>query len=152
MFLLLNLFGKFNLIYFLYGIGLSLTLRALTKDNKQDTEKEQALKLVRSLVDWSTLINIPKGVIMSVVAIADSADDKFKTIALETLCEILMRNPSSASSALAIRPIFNSLLNGPVVMVDIAVCSILNVVDNPKSRIHICPRSDLPVTHSSSKL
>ena len=63
--------------------------RALTRDQRYDVEREQALKLVRSIIDMPGGVDlIPQSLVRTIIAIAEQSDDKLRNVSLETLCEI----------------------------------------------------------------
>jgi len=64
-------------------------VRSLTRDQRYDVEREQALKLIRSLVDIPGTVDlIPQSVIRIVIAIAEQSEEKFRNICIETICEL----------------------------------------------------------------
>ncbi|EKM79491.1 hypothetical protein AGABI1DRAFT_120880 [Agaricus bisporus var. burnettii JB137-S8] len=75
-------------------------VKSLTRDNKFAVEKEQAIKLVRTIVEVGTthrdspvssgvaVIAISDAVLRAITAVAENIDDPFRTICIETLTEI----------------------------------------------------------------
>jgi large subunit ribosomal protein L17e len=72
----------------------------LTRDNKYAAEKEQAIKLIRTIIEVGTIhrdsavssgaavVPVSDVVLRSVVAVAEHLDDPFRPICIETLTEI----------------------------------------------------------------
>jgi rapamycin-insensitive companion of mTOR len=77
-----------------------LLLRTLAKDNKHAIEKEQAIKLIRAVVEIGSenggqptavgfgSVPLSETVMRGIVAIAEQPEDPFKTICIQTLIEI----------------------------------------------------------------
>lgn len=74
--------------------------RSLNRDSKFAVEKEQAIKLVRTIVEVGTtrrdssvssgaaIVAISDVVLRSIIAVAEHIDDPFRPICIETLAEI----------------------------------------------------------------
>lgn len=63
--------------------------RTLVKDARFDAEREQAFRFVRRLIDHPMGSNLfPQSICRVLVAICDQFDDRFRNIAVETLCEL----------------------------------------------------------------
>lgn len=63
--------------------------RALTRDQRYDIEREQAIRLIRSLIELPYAAEkMPHSIVRTLIAVAEQPDDKFKLICLETLCEL----------------------------------------------------------------
>jgi rapamycin-insensitive companion of mTOR len=84
-----------------FSHSLHLTsFRSLTLDKQHTVEKEQAIKLIRTIVEIGAQRNASKytagsgkvplseAVMRAFVAVAEQIDDPFKTICVETLAEI----------------------------------------------------------------
>lgn len=81
----------------------------MARDSKHAVEKEQALKLIRSLVEIGTQRRSPsdgagfgassvplsESVIRAIVAVAEHGEDHFRFLSLLTLAEIGSHNPVS---------------------------------------------------------
>lgn len=75
-----------------YGLEFYI-LKALVRDQKGEIEREQAFKLVRAFIDvHGGLKFLPRGVISVLISVAEQGDDKFKNLALVTLCEISVKD------------------------------------------------------------
>jgi len=75
--------------------------RSLLRDNKHAAEKEQVIKLIRTIVEVGTVRNdstdtnfsprsvqLSETVVRSVIAVAEHAEDPFRLVCIETLTEI----------------------------------------------------------------
>lgn len=74
--------------------------RSLSRDNKHTVEKEQAIKLIRAIVEIGSLrrgpgtavgfgtVPLSESVMRAVMAVAEHPDDPFKPICVQTLVEI----------------------------------------------------------------
>lgn len=82
-------------------IASKTTQRSLQRDNKHAKEKEQALKLIRTIIELSTTnrdgsiatnrigtVHLSEAVMRAVVAVAEHPEDPFRPICIETLTEI----------------------------------------------------------------
>lgn len=89
-----------------------MSLRTLLRDNKHAVEKEQALKLIRTIVEVGTtrrdsetksgpgIVPLSEAVMRSVVAVAEHPEDPFRLICIQTLAEICMLYSSLHSCSL----------------------------------------------------
>ncbi|KAH6911417.1 Rapamycin-insensitive companion of mTOR, middle domain-containing protein [Coprinopsis sp. MPI-PUGE-AT-0042] len=111
-------------------------VKTLQRDNKHAKEKEQALKLIRTIIEISTTnrdgsiatnrigtVHLSEAVMRAVVAVAEHPEDPFRPICIETLTEILLMDiellhPSSS-------PAF------------------LHIVDSPRTRQYLTIGTDL---------
>lgn len=92
---------KCALFYILYILAdhSSLT-RSLLRDNKHAVEKEQVIKLIRTIVDLGIVrsdsaepsgsVQLSEAVVRSVIAVAEHAEDPFRLVCIQTLTEIRM--------------------------------------------------------------
>jgi Rapamycin-insensitive companion of mTOR, N-term len=84
-----------------YSPRLTPHTRSLQRDNKHAKEKEQALKLIRAIIEISTTnrdgsiatnrigtVHLSEAVMRAVVAVAEHPEDPFRPICIETLTEI----------------------------------------------------------------
>ena len=64
---------------------------ALVRDMLLDGEREQALRLVRTCLNVpGGHVHVPRTVVATNVAVAESEDDKLASVCLETLCELVV--------------------------------------------------------------
>jgi rapamycin-insensitive companion of mTOR len=61
----------------------------LTRDQRFEWEREQAIKLIRTCMELPNGASaIPESMTRALVAIAEQPDDGYRNICLETLCEL----------------------------------------------------------------
>ncbi|KAG6812566.1 hypothetical protein H0H92_002218 [Tricholoma furcatifolium] len=75
-------------------------IKSLNRDNKHSVEKEQAIKLIRTMVEIGTvkhediapgaknLVPISEPIMRAIIAIAEQPEDPFRSICIQTLTEI----------------------------------------------------------------
>lgn len=70
-------------------------IRSLHRENKAAVEKEQAIKLIRAIIEVGTVSNggpavvpLSEPVIRAFIAVAEHADDPFRFICIQTLAEL----------------------------------------------------------------
>lgn len=82
-------------------------LRSLNRDNKHTVEKEQVIKLIRTIVEIGTvpqdskttggagILPLSEPVMRAFIAVAEHAEDPFRPICIQTLAEIsaFLRGP-----------------------------------------------------------
>lgn len=105
-------------------------LKSMTRDAKGEIEREQAFKLLRAYCDLDGgVLCIPRSLVSLVVVIAENADDKFKLIALQTLCELTLRNVALVAACGGLKVILQTLIDGTPEMVDMAATVVLAIAD-----------------------
>ena len=74
--------------------------RSLCRDNKHAVEKEQVIKLIRTIIEvgstrpeplaanGSGIVRLSEPVMRSLIAIAEHVEDPFRSICIQTLAEI----------------------------------------------------------------
>ncbi|RIA92645.1 Rapamycin-insensitive companion of mTOR, N-term-domain-containing protein [Glomus cerebriforme] len=125
-------------------------MRSLAKDPKSfNDEREQVLKLLRTFSDVPDGTKfIPLGVMRSIVSIAEQSDEKLRNMCIETLAEIMIRNPKIVTSCGGMRVLLQSLIDGPVELSEYLIMALLYVIDTPDSRECIRPGVDLEIVLS----
>nr|CAG8581665.1 1986_t:CDS:2 [Entrophospora candida] len=125
-------------------------MRSLSKDPRSfNDEREEVLKLVRSFFDVPNGIKlIPLGILKSIVSIAEQSDDKLKIMSLETLIEIMIREPEIIIKCGGMGIILKSLIDGPIDMLECIIMSLLYILDIPETRDYIRPGIDLEIVIS----
>ncbi|KAF8517336.1 Rapamycin-insensitive companion of mTOR, N-term-domain-containing protein [Gautieria morchelliformis] len=130
-------------------------VRSLARDNKHHLEKEQALLLIRSLVDIGNSIlerrtgagcgSVPvsESVMRAVVAIAEQVEDPFRGICLVTLTEILLLDTELMYRTGGIRVLIQAVSDGPPELGPLFVTAFLFIVDAPRTRAYMRPDVDL---------
>ncbi|CAJ0754406.1 3948_t:CDS:10 [Entrophospora sp. SA101] len=125
-------------------------IRSLAKDPRSfNDEREQVLKLIRAfsdVLDGTKYISF--GIIRSIVSIAEQSDDKLRNICLETLAELLLRDPKLVTYCGGMRVLLQALVDGPLDIVEYLIMALLYVIDLPDSRECIRPGVDLEIVLS----
>ena len=71
-----------------------LVVLSLVKESKASVEREQALKFVRAFLDVKDGVKeVSRGIVRTLVAIAEQGDDRLRSMCIETLAEI-RKSPS----------------------------------------------------------
>jgi hypothetical protein len=83
------------------------------------------------------------------LAIIDQPEDKFKIAALETVCEIAIRNLSFLSYTGSLRSLFQTLIDPTKISVDIVIPTICCLLDAPETRVYIHPEIDVEMCISN---
>ncbi|ROV90323.1 hypothetical protein VSDG_08150 [Cytospora chrysosperma] len=123
-----------------------VVISSLIKDRKADLEREQALKFVRAFLDIKDgICELSRAVVRTVVSIAEHNDDRLRPICLETLAEILVRDPQLvlASGGLAI--LCDALTEGSYKAPDSLISAFLFLLDCPQRRRYLRPGYDVEV-------
>lgn len=79
------------------------------------------------------------------VSIVEQSDEKLRNICLETLAEIMIREPILITHCGGMRVILQALVDGPLEISEYLMTSLLYVVDTPNYRECIRPGVDLEV-------
>ncbi|KAH9912683.1 Rapamycin-insensitive companion of mTOR, middle domain-containing protein [Epithele typhae] len=111
-------------------------VKTLSRDNKHSVEKEQAVKLIRAVVEigseryaphtavGSGTVPLSDAVMRAMIAVAESPDDPFKSICLQTLTEIP---------------------EGPLDMAPLLTSAFLHIIDSPQTRAYLEPGMDIEI-------
>ncbi|CAA7271328.1 unnamed protein product [Cyclocybe aegerita] len=136
-------------------------VKSFLRDNKHAVEKEQAIKLIRMMVEISTSgrdaeaktapgsIPISETVMRAVIAVAEHAEDPFRLICIQTLAEILIIDIDLAARTGTIRFLLHVLGEGPVEITPILASVFLHIVDSPRTRAYIQVGTDLELAISA---
>ncbi|KAK4049817.1 hypothetical protein OIV83_003873 [Microbotryomycetes sp. JL201] len=127
-------------------------IRTFARDAKFEMEKEQALKLVRTLMVYSVADAnriVPVSVIRAVVSIAENTEDRMRLAALETLGELLLRDVSLLAHAGGMRVVLQALSEGPFDLSPFLTQCFIYIMDNPGTRQYLRPGVDVEVVLSS---
>ncbi|KAL5037102.1 hypothetical protein BDV3_006204 [Batrachochytrium dendrobatidis] len=113
-------------------------IRTLIRDTRYDSEREQAIRFIRAYLDEPEGANIiPMSIIRAIVAIAEQIDDKFRSVCLETICELAICNPELTCLSGGTKVMLAALLDGPTELIDPIVASFLYLLDTCNSRAYI---------------
>ncbi|KAM0790272.1 hypothetical protein ACM66B_005576 [Microbotryomycetes sp. NB124-2] len=127
-------------------------VRSFARDSKFELEKEQALRLVRTLMVYSIAdVNriVPVSVIRAVVSIAENTEDRMRLAALETLGELLLRDVSLLAHAGGLRIVLQALSEGPFDLSPLLTQCFIYIMDNPGTRQYLRPGVDVEVVLAS---
>ncbi|GAA5998873.1 hypothetical protein JCM5350_007882 [Sporobolomyces pararoseus] len=104
-------------------------IRSLARDSKHDLEKEQSLRLIRRLLELSTLsrsndfdfVDLERhhkvhthlvAILRGVVAIAEQSEEKLRLASLETLGELVIRDASLLVKCEGLRVVLQAMSDG----------------------------------------
>ncbi|KAI9341895.1 Rapamycin-insensitive companion of mTOR, N-term-domain-containing protein [Obelidium mucronatum] len=92
-------------------VGIDLFIvRALTRDQRFDLEREQAIKLVRAFLDVDNALSfIDPSIVRMLVSLAENPEDKLRVVSLESICEVAILNTELLAKCGGIRVIFGAL-------------------------------------------
>lgn len=128
---------------------------SLIKERKADVEREQALKFVRAFLDVKDGVReISRGVVRTIAAVAEHEEDRLRAICIETLAEIMIRDPELLIIAGGLRPLIGSLGEGNYDASEGLTSSFLYLLDAPQRRKYLRSGYELeilftPFTNSS---
>ncbi|PCH40022.1 hypothetical protein WOLCODRAFT_136614 [Wolfiporia cocos MD-104 SS10] len=135
-------------------------VKSLSRDNKHAVEKKQVIKLLRTVVEIGSerrapgcaavlgVVPIPTVVMRALIAVADSQEDPFRPICLETLTEILVLDIELMAKTGGIRVLLHALADGPPEMSPFLASVFLHIVDCPRTRVYLRPGIDLEIALS----
>lgn len=106
------------------------------------------LRFVRAHLDLADAPSaIPPAILSVIAAISETAEDKLKLIAIETLCEFALRDARLVFESGALRVLLQILTDGPENLVSLVVLVIAVMIDHPQSRAFLIPSIDVEVTN-----
>ncbi|KAJ2694357.1 hypothetical protein H4218_005647 [Coemansia sp. IMI 209128] len=115
-------------------------MHTLVLDDSAHVEREQGLKFIRWTMQFDdSLWLLNPQVLKTIMAVSEQAEDKMRSVCLETLCEILVLAPQRLWYVNGIRTLTQAALDGPW-SISISIASALShVFDNPLTRRFIHP-------------
>lgn len=120
--------------------------RSLIKDRKADLEREQALKFVRAFLDVKDGVKeLSRAVVRTIAAVAEQGEDRLRSICLETLAEVMLRDPALAVASGGLSPLSEALIEGTYKSPESLTASYMQILDNPQKRIYLRSGYDLEV-------
>ncbi|KAI6784751.1 uncharacterized protein J7T54_007844 [Emericellopsis cladophorae] len=136
-----------------------VVVRSLNNYRKADVEREQALKFVRAFLDVKDGVKeISRAIVRTIVAIAEAGDDRrpnmpvaeqdadrLRPICIETLAEILVRDPRLLVASGGMGPLSEALAEGTYKAPESLAASILYLLDTPRRRKYVQPGYGLDV-------
>lgn len=128
-----------------------LVVRSLNNYRKADVEREQALKFVRAFLDVKEGVKeISRAIVRTIVAVAEQGDDRRSTvqaadhnidrlrpICLETLAEILVRDPRLVVASGGLGPLTDALAEGSYKAPESLTSAFLFLLDTPQKRVYL---------------
>lgn len=118
----------------------------MIKERKADVEREQALKFVRAFLDVKDGVReISKAVVRTIASVAEHSEDRLKAICIETLAEIMVRNPPLLMAAGGLRPLADALGEGTYEASESLTAAFLFLLDAPQRRKYLRSGYELEV-------
>ncbi|KAI1777686.1 Rapamycin-insensitive companion of mTOR, N-term-domain-containing protein [Hypoxylon cercidicola] len=119
---------------------------SLAKDRKADVEREQALKFVRAFLDVKNGVHeVSRAVVRTIAAVAEQAEDRLRPICIETLAEILLRDPALLVASGGIVPLSEALSEGTYKSPESLTSVFLYLLDAPHTRKYMRAGYELEV-------
>ncbi|KAI9321769.1 Rapamycin-insensitive companion of mTOR, middle domain-containing protein [Dichotomocladium elegans] len=119
-------------------------IRALSRDSSNhEPEREQALKLVRSFIEYEGLPYINQGLVRAVVSIAEQTDCRLRNVSLETLAELAILDIGLTVRSGGVRVLMQALLDGQLNMTEVLVNALVYILDMPDRRCYLRPGVEL---------
>ncbi|KAI9228785.1 MAG: Rapamycin-insensitive companion of mTOR, N-term-domain-containing protein [Piptocephalis tieghemiana] len=146
-------------VYALFRHGVNVFLiRSLARDVKHEVEREQAIRLIRACIDLGerATAHLPVGPVRALVAMAEHADEPFRNLCLETLCELAIRDPELTVESGGLRVMLHVLVEGSQDLSDAVSLTLLYLLDRPANRQYLRPGMDIealisPLTNGTVK-
>ncbi|AGO11487.1 AaceriABR214Cp [[Ashbya] aceris (nom. inval.)] len=108
---------------------------SLTKDNRHDMEREQAIKLVREFITYDAGIN--QAIVQVIISCVEKTDDKLRMVCIETLLELALVKPSIVKMCGGFR-VLESLLTDSNLQVSLLVLeTFLSMMDLQATRCYV---------------
>ncbi|KAL1839683.1 hypothetical protein VTJ49DRAFT_1248 [Mycothermus thermophilus] len=119
---------------------------SLIKDRKADVEREQALKFVRAFLDVKDgVTEISRAVVRSIAAAAEEPEERLRPICIETLAEILVRDPRLLVASGGMAPLHEALADGSYKASESLTAAFLYLLDSPERRKYLRPGNELEI-------
>ncbi|KAF9182652.1 hypothetical protein BGZ50_004785 [Haplosporangium sp. Z 11] len=113
-------------------------IRSLMADHHLESERIEALKLVRCFVTTKEgMRHISDGVLRAVIAIAEQADEKLRNACLETLGEMTMADPKPVARCGGLRAILVALTDNLQDLSDALLKVFLYMLESPDTRCYV---------------
>jgi hypothetical protein len=114
-----------------------IVIESFERDGDYLHERMQAIRLIRKCVEISPA-SVSLGFVRSLVAISSDSGDKFRRLAVDTLCDLAIKNPAVVAEADGIRTLFDLTLQPdcPEMIAPIIV-SMLFLYNSPVTRRYV---------------
>ncbi|EDR13794.1 uncharacterized protein LACBIDRAFT_309182 [Laccaria bicolor S238N-H82] len=135
-------------------------VKSLQRDNKHAVEKEQVIKLIRTIAEIGSkrastnagsggLVPLSEAVMRAVIAVAEHPEDSLRAICVQTLTEIMVLDIDLVARTGGIRFLLHVLGEGPVEITPILAAAFLHIVDSPRTRAYLRVGTDLEMALSA---
>ncbi|KAF8895478.1 Rapamycin-insensitive companion of mTOR, N-term-domain-containing protein [Infundibulicybe gibba] len=136
-------------------------VKSLNRDNKHTIEKEQVIKLIRTIIEIGTThqdssgtsgvgtVPLSEPIMRALVAVAEHAEDPFRPICTQTLTEILLIDTDLVARTGGMRFLLHVLGEGPVEITSILASAFLHIADAPRTRAYLRVGADLEMALSA---
>jgi len=119
---------------------------SLIKERKADVEREQALKFVRAFLDVKDGVSeVSRAVVRTIASVAEHTEDRLKAICVETLAEIMVRDPALLVASGGLRPLADALGEGTYEASGSLTAAFLFLLDAPQRRKYLRSGYELEV-------
>ncbi|CZR60039.1 related to sexual differentiation and meiosis protein ste20 [Phialocephala subalpina] len=119
---------------------------SLIKERKADVEREQALKFVRAFLDIKDGVKeLSRAVVRTIASVAEHTEDRLRSICIETLAEIIVRDPELLMASGGIRPLADALGEGTYEGSESLTAAFLYLLDAPERRKYLRSGYELEV-------
>ncbi|KAM7223648.1 Rapamycin-insensitive companion of mTOR, N-term domain containing protein [Rhypophila decipiens] len=119
---------------------------SLIKDRKADVEREQALKFVRAFLDVKDGVReISRAVVRTIAAVAEEHEERLRPICIETLAEILVRDPQLLIASGGLAPLHEALADGSYKASESLTAVFLYLLDAPERRKYLRAGNELEI-------
>ncbi|KAI0087847.1 Rapamycin-insensitive companion of mTOR, N-term-domain-containing protein [Irpex rosettiformis] len=130
-------------------------VKSLSRDNKYTVEKEQAIKLIRAIVEIGSSrhgpgsavgtgsVPLSEPVMRAFIAVAEQPEDPFKPICVQTLVEILLIDVQIMARTGGIHLLLHAINEGPAEMAPLISSAFLFIADSPRTRAYLHLGTDL---------
>jgi len=119
---------------------------SLAKDRKADVEREQALKFVRAFLDVKGgVTEVSRALVRTIGSVAEFVEDRLRPICIETLAEILLRDPALLIASGGMSPLSEALAEGTYKSPESLTATLLYLLDKPQTRAYLRPGNHLEV-------
>lgn len=113
-------------------------IRSLMADHRLESERIEALKLVRCFITTKEgMQHLSDGVMRAVIAIAEQSDEKLRNACLETLGEMVMADPKPVARCGGFRAILVALSDNLQDLSDALLKVFLYMLESPDTRCYV---------------
>ncbi|KAK6610699.1 cytosolic regulator pianissimo [Botrytis cinerea] len=128
----------------------NLVVVSLIKKGTSDVEREQALKFIRAFLDVKDGIKeVSRAVVRTIASVADHEEDRLKPICIETLAEIMVRDPGLVVASGGLRPLADALGDGTYDASESLTAAFLFLLDSPLRRQYLRSGYELEILFTS---